>query len=135
MALAWAPDGVHLAAVTGDNAHTVQVFRVDLQGANDSACIFSSQGHRGEPPQVFGVTWNPFLRTVRAGTRELQPSALAFVTYGVKHIRFWRFDAQADTYLGGAFWHQGAIRVVARHMPWDSTRRPRPLQRWLCTCS
>lgn len=102
MALAWASDGVHLAVVTGDNAHTIHVYRVDLQAATVSACVFSAPCHRGEPPQVFGVTWNNFTRTIDAGTRDIRPNAHAFVTYGVKHIRFWQYNAQAATYLGGA---------------------------------
>jgi hypothetical protein len=102
VAVGWAPDDQHLAIVTGDNAHTVHVFRLDLHLPSPSVCIFTGQGHRGEPPQVFGVCWNPFKRCVVAGRHTSVSGALEFVTYGVNHIKFWRWDPQAATYLSGA---------------------------------
>jgi WD40 repeat protein len=102
VALSWSPDGNHLAVVTGDNAHTVHVYRLDLHLSVPSTCIFRGQCHRGEPPQVFGVHWNAFKKCVAPGSHRVVPGALEFVSFGVKHIKFWRYDPQQDTYVGSA---------------------------------
>jgi hypothetical protein len=44
--------------------------------------------------------WNPFVRSIDPETRQLVPGALAFVTYGVKHIKFWQYTAEKDTICG-----------------------------------
>lgn len=38
-------------------------------------------GHKGAPPQIYGVVWNPYRRD-------------EFVTYGMKHIKWWNVNAQ-----------------------------------------
>ena len=55
VAVAWSPDGGYLAAVTGDNAHTVHVFKLNLHLPTPPQRIFQGPGHKGEPPQVFGI--------------------------------------------------------------------------------
>lgn len=52
--------------------------------------------------QVFGVHWNQFKKCVAPGSHRPVPGALEFVTYGVKHIRFWKYDPQASTYISSA---------------------------------
>jgi lipoxygenase homology domain-containing protein 1 len=101
VALAWSPDGAHIAIVTGDNSHTVHIYQLNLHLSTPSHCIFSSSGHKGEPPQVFGVVWNPYKRCINQKTRQTVPGAMEFVTYGVKHIKFWRYSRDLDTYQGG----------------------------------
>ena len=41
----------------------------------------------GAPPQVYGVVWNPF-------------KADEFVTYGVKHIKWWRPNPDTGQWEG-----------------------------------
>ena len=102
VAVAWSPDGGYLAAVTGDNAHTVHVFKLNLHLPTPPQRIFQGPGHKGEPPQVFGIAWNPFKRCMNPQTRAVTPGALEFVTFGVKHLKFWRYDPALDTYTSCA---------------------------------
>ncbi|GLC69071.1 hypothetical protein PLESTF_000783800 [Pleodorina starrii] len=76
-ALGFSHDGVHLAAVATDNAHTVYVYdwrRNRLES--------SGKGQMGDPPQVYGLEWNPY-----AGRPGSVPPA--FLTFGKKHIKMW----------------------------------------------
>ncbi|KAG2422675.1 hypothetical protein HXX76_015839 [Chlamydomonas incerta] len=76
-AMAFSPDGVYLTAVATDNSHTVYIIdwrRNKIDG--------SGKGQMGDPPQVYGVEWNP-----HAGRHpNVQP---AFLTFGKKHIKMW----------------------------------------------
>ena len=42
-------------------------------------------GYKGAPPQIYGVVWNPYRRD-------------EFVTYGMKHIRWWNVNAQTRVF-------------------------------------
>jgi WD40 repeat protein len=53
--------------------------------ALEPSVVFSAQ--TGAPPQVFGVVWNPF-------------KADEFVTFGVKHIKWWRPNPDTGTWEG-----------------------------------
>ncbi|GFR42918.1 hypothetical protein Agub_g3918, partial [Astrephomene gubernaculifera] len=80
-ALGFSADGAHLAAVANDNAHTVYVYdwrRGRMEG--------SGRGQMGDPPQVYGIEWNP-----HAGRYPGVPPA--FLTFGKKHIKTWQRDA------------------------------------------
>jgi microtubule-associated protein-like 6 len=106
IALAWSPDGNYLTIVTGDNAHSVYVYELNLHTASSPKRVFSGQGHRGEPPQVFGALWNPYKRGIDPRTSESVPAPLQFITYGVKHLKFWNYDTKVDTYHGCTLLHR-----------------------------
>jgi len=85
-ALGFSPDGAHLACVSTDNQHTVFVYdwvrgRIVSEGG----------GYSGEPPQVFGLEWDPYGSGV-------------FATFGRKHMRIWspgakgRWEAQTASF-------------------------------------
>uniref|UniRef100_A0A383W527 PLAT domain-containing protein n=1 Tax=Tetradesmus obliquus TaxID=3088 RepID=A0A383W527_TETOB len=74
VAMAFSPCGQRLVVVTGDNRHTVSVF-----AWRTKQLLHQGVGHNGQPPQVYGVVFNPFM----------PQGASMFVTYGVKHIKFW----------------------------------------------
>ncbi|KAF5831718.1 WD40-repeat-containing domain protein [Dunaliella salina] len=75
-ALAFSPSGKHLVAVALDNYHTVSVF--DWRNKKE---VSSGRGQTGDPPQVFGVEWNPHEND------DDIPSA--FLTFGRKNIKMW----------------------------------------------
>jgi len=75
-ALAFSPCGKRLAAVATDNYHTVYVYDWRKQRK-----LSSSRGQMGDPPQVYGVEWNP-----HQNDDDIPP---AFVTFGRKHIKLW----------------------------------------------
>lgn len=76
-------DGQRLVVVAGDNRHSVFVYHW-----SSKTLIFNSSGHNGQPPQVYGVVWNPFtIDTDSSGVRVVAPTM--FVTYGVKHLKIW----------------------------------------------
>ncbi|GFR41097.1 hypothetical protein Agub_g1741 [Astrephomene gubernaculifera] len=83
VALAFSGNGQRLVAVTADNRHTVNVFHWKTK-----ALIHSDVGHNGQPPQVFGVVWNNFVKDRDAQGQGVIPPTM-FVTYGVKHVKFW----------------------------------------------
>ncbi|PNH12713.1 Lipoxygenase y domain-containing protein 1 [Tetrabaena socialis] len=91
VALAFSGNGKRLVAVTGDNRHTVNIFHW-----KSKALIHTDVGHNGQPPQVFGVAWNNFLKDRdKQGSQVIPPNM--FVTYGVKHLKFWtqEYDERA----------------------------------------
>ena len=96
VALAFSPDGLFLAVVTADNAHSVYVYELNLHVTTPPRRCFAGQGHKGEPPQVFGVLWNPFKQRVDPRTGRASPAPLEFVTFGVKHLKFWRCNSMLD---------------------------------------
>ena len=73
VALAFSPDGTKLVSVSTDNQHTVQVW-----DWRKGQVLVDGKGGQGVPPFVWGVVWDPF------GEDEM------FVTYGVKHVKYWR---------------------------------------------
>mmetsp|Transcript_34365 Transcript_34365/g.76299 ORF Transcript_34365/g.76299 Transcript_34365/m.76299 type:complete len:1172 (-) Transcript_34365:306-3821(-) len=75
-ALAFSPSGTRLVAVAMDNYHTVYVY--DWR-KNRELC--AGRGQMGDPPQVYGVEWNPY-----EITHSVPP---AFITFGRKHIKMW----------------------------------------------
>ncbi|GIL71076.1 hypothetical protein Vretimale_17844 [Volvox reticuliferus] len=81
-ALGFSPDGVYLAAVANDNSHTVYVYDWRRNRQDGAA-----KGQMGDPPQVYGIEWNPY-----AGRHAAVPAA--FLTFGKKHIKMW---ARGDT--------------------------------------
>ncbi|KAL6747740.1 WD40-repeat-containing domain protein [Haematococcus lacustris] len=83
-ALAWAPSGLHLAAVCTDNSHTLYIW--DWQRAQ---CVFEAKTMPGAPPSTYGLTWSPF-----------QPDRL--VAYGLNFIKF--FTLQRGTEGGARSW-------------------------------
>jgi WD40 repeat protein len=86
VALAFSPCGSRLVAVTGDNRHTVFVY--DWQTGTK---VHEGLGHTGEPPQVFDVVWNQHERT-RDESGAVVPAPKTFVTFGVRHLKFWTRD-------------------------------------------
>ncbi|KXZ42689.1 hypothetical protein GPECTOR_124g489 [Gonium pectorale] len=80
-ALGFSPDGVFLTAVATDNAHTVYVY--DWRRGR---MVSSGRGQVGDPPQVYGVEWNP-----HAGRHPSVPHA--FLTFGKKNIKMWGREA------------------------------------------
>ncbi|GLC44364.1 hypothetical protein PLESTF_000049800 [Pleodorina starrii] len=91
VALAFSGNGQYLVAVTGDNRHTVNVLHW-----KSKTLIHSDVGHNGQPPQVFGVVWNNFVKDRDGKGREMTPPYM-FITYGVKHLKFWtqEYDERA----------------------------------------
>lgn len=75
VALGFSPDGIHLTAVASDNAHTVYVYDWRRQ-----RLVESGRGQNGDPPQVYGVEWNPWF-----GRNPAVPNQ--FITYGKKHVK------------------------------------------------
>ena len=76
IAVGFSADGSKLACVGSDNQHTVFVF--DWRSGKLEG---EGKGFTGEPPQVFGLVWNPF--SVSHGAAE------EFVTFGKKHCKAW----------------------------------------------
>ncbi|KAJ3114413.1 Echinoderm microtubule-associated protein-like 5 [Phlyctochytrium bullatum] len=73
--LEFSNDGKYLIASLMDNDHTVRVYewqKGDKPVAQD----------KGSTDDIFGITFNP-------------KSANEFVTYGVKHLKYWTIDAAA----------------------------------------
>ncbi|GIL99608.1 hypothetical protein Vretimale_4736, partial [Volvox reticuliferus] len=91
VAVAFSGNGQYLVAVTGDNRHTVHVMHW-----KSKTLIHADVGHNGQPPQVFGVSWNNFLKDRDGQGRQVTPPYM-FVTYGVKHLKFWtqEYDERA----------------------------------------
>eukprot|EP00879_Flechtneria_rotunda_P022486 GHRR01023737.1.p1 GENE.GHRR01023737.1~~GHRR01023737.1.p1 ORF type:complete len:466 (+),score=151.57 GHRR01023737.1:858-2255(+) len=83
VAMAFAPDGERLVVVTGDNRHTVAVYKW-----RNKQLLNQGVGHNGQPPQVYGVVFNHFVAKQGAGGGAAAVTSM-FVTYGVKHIKFW----------------------------------------------
>eukprot|EP00892_Ulva_mutabilis_P007281 jgi/Ulvmu1/4925/UM203_0004.1 len=83
-ALAFSPDGKLLVAVALDNVHSVIVF-----DWREGVAVSEARGFAGEPPQVFGATWNPHVA---------DPANSVFVTWGKKHCKLWW--PQADPHRG-----------------------------------
>ena len=81
VALGFSACGQRLTVVTGDNKHSLFVFEW-----KSKRCIFQGVGQNGAPPRVFGVHWNPYLRS---GTGPNATGYKMFVTRGVKHLKFW----------------------------------------------
>ncbi|CAG9462264.1 unnamed protein product [Pedinophyceae sp. YPF-701] len=93
--VAFSPCGRFLAVVAMDNQHTVQVY----DWASGSL-LSEGKGFSGEPPQVFGVAWDPFHEDVGMPPR--------FVTYGRKHVKMWVLSEAAGA--------GGEVAVSARLM-------------------
>ncbi|KAJ3210784.1 Echinoderm microtubule-associated protein-like 5 [Dinochytrium kinnereticum] len=72
--LEFSNDGKYLVAVLMDNEHTVQVYEWQKAGAKPLAA------DKGSTDDIFGITYNP-------------KSPNEFVTYGVKHLKYWTLDA------------------------------------------
>lgn len=99
-------DGRRLVGITKDDRHTVHVFDW-RRGENvvkstwpPPELISLGPGRKGEPPQVYGVVWNPF--PLSKGDAEKKEWA-QFVTYGVKHIKLWQCfkNSVKGDYYGG----------------------------------
>jgi hypothetical protein len=107
VALAFSPCSEQLLVVTGDNRHTLH-----LVHWRSKRQLLGSSCHNGQPPQVYGALWNPFLLAPgpAAAGANLRSSSSApgqssgaaagsssqqlmqgrmFVTYGVKHLKIW----------------------------------------------
>ncbi|MEW5309958.1 MAG: hypothetical protein WDW38_001797 [Sanguina aurantia] len=82
-ALGFSGDGTHLVVVTADNRHTVYIYLW-----RSRKLINSDVGYNGQPPSVYGVTWNNFIKDRDATGQQLVRPAM-FATYGVKHVKFW----------------------------------------------
>ena len=67
-------EGKRIATVSTDNAHTVSLWDWEAQKR-----IATGNGYNGQPPQVFGVVWNPYKNQEDA-------SPFDFVTFGTKHV-------------------------------------------------
>ena len=81
--LCFSQDGKKLVTVSTDNAHTVTLW--DWRAPEGKQVLATAKGYNGDPPQIFGVVWNPFRNQKGA-------SEFDFVTFGVKHINFWNYD-------------------------------------------
>ena len=66
IACAFSPDGTKLVTVASDVKHTVTVW-----DWAEGVALCEDTGSQGEPPQVYGVAWDPFSEGDR------------FCTYGV----------------------------------------------------
>lgn len=87
IAVGFSADGTKLACVGSDNQHTVFVF--DWRSGKLEG---EGKGFTGEPPQVFGLVWNPFGGSAAPGTGAVCPEE--FVTFGKKHCKTWsRLDS------------------------------------------
>ena len=89
-------DGQRLVVVAGDNRHSVFVYHW-----SSKTLICNANGHNGQPPQVYGVVWNPFtIDTDGSGVRIVAPTM--FVTYGVKHMKIWTLAKDEVRCAGGS---------------------------------
>ncbi|GAX82495.1 hypothetical protein CEUSTIGMA_g9922.t1 [Chlamydomonas eustigma] len=88
-ALGFNPSGTRLAAVAMDNYHSVYVY--DWRKKRE---LSSGRGQMGDPPQVYGLEWNPY-----EITHQVTP---AFLTFGKKHIKLWTCSVEggAGTWTG-----------------------------------
>ena len=93
-ACAFSGDGKLLVTVCGDNHNTVRVFEWACQ-----RLVANGIGHNGVPPQVFGVTFDPFQAS---RLRSAFPHRLYF---NMKHS-----SLQAVLLLGKSF-----VMVLLRH--------------------
>eukprot|EP01052_Picozoa_sp_SAG31_P055622 SAG31_NODE_15462_length_754_cov_0.838168_1_plen_206_part_10 len=73
-------DGRRLATISTNNEHTVSLWDWRTQKR-----LATGNGYSGQPPQVFGVVWNPYKDQEEA-------SPFDFVTFGTKHVSFWTYD-------------------------------------------
>ncbi|KAJ3094520.1 Echinoderm microtubule-associated protein-like 5 [Phlyctochytrium planicorne] len=72
--LEFSSDGKYLVAVLMDNDHTVQVYEWQKAGAKPLSA------DKGSTDDIFGITFNP-------------KNNNEFVTYGVKHLKYWTINA------------------------------------------
>lgn len=85
-------DGERIVCITKDDRHTVHVFawRRSAEGQEmftsswpPKELVSMGPGRNGEPPQVYGVEWNPFpISKGQAG----KPEWAQFVTYGMSGL-------------------------------------------------
>lgn len=73
--------------------------------------VCMGHGGKGTPPQVWGVSWNPF--GANPNTKTLGMGE--FVTYGVKHIKLWRLCRGASVLL--------IARLVTQRQFFDNKNR------------
>ncbi|KAK9824333.1 hypothetical protein WJX72_009517 [[Myrmecia] bisecta] len=103
VALAFSACGKRLVVVTGDNRHTTYVF--DWAAGK---IVSQDVGHNGQPPQVYGVVWNPYTFEKDAAGG-LLPAPRMFVSYGVKHLKIWQLTKlegrEVYTSVCGKFGH------------------------------
>jgi hypothetical protein len=52
--------------------------------------LATANGFTGDPTQVNGVVWNPWREKFDSALPGASP--YDFVSFGVKHIKFWSFD-------------------------------------------
>lgn len=77
-AVGFSPTGDRLVIVTGDDRHSVFVYDW-MQGRR----LFSGIGKNGQPPQIFGIAWHPFIEYAAAQdprAERAMPPADLFVT-------------------------------------------------------
>ncbi|KAK9711895.1 Echinoderm microtubule-associated protein-like 5 [Basidiobolus ranarum] len=94
VSISFSPDGKYLVAVCKDKDHTIEIF--DWKSSAEP--ITSISGHSD---LVLDILFNPY-------------DGAEFVTFGVKHIKFWRFDGnpQALNSKKGIFGPLGKIQTI-----------------------
>lgn len=114
----WAPDGKHLAAITDTDC---LIIRVSSNGRSE--LIFESATCKAKPQSVCGVLWNPYKRCLQGGGDLAQPAALALVTFGVRHMLFWRYCWNRKTYVAGVQIYESSSPMQLCHDGiWKITR-------------
>eukprot|EP00798_Chlamydomonas_sp_ICE-L_P030392 gene30392-35400_t len=103
-ALAFSPSGTRLACVAMDNYHSVYVYDWRKQRV-----LSNGRGQSGDPPQVYGLGWNPYEITHNC------PSA--FVTFGNKHIKMLALRARNASRTALIAPGTSAVKAITAHRP------------------
>lgn len=81
---------IRLVVVAMDTGHSVYVY--DWRKKRQ---VGGGRGHMGDPPQVYGVEWNPYEISHNV------PSS--FLQFGKKHLRMWtKTEAAVETWTSKA---------------------------------
>lgn len=98
--LKFSPDGIYLVASAMDDDHTI--FFYDWKNAGK--VIAKEKGHTDS---IFGIEFNP-------------KAAYEFITFGIKHLKLWTFDAKSNKMNGtrGLFGNGKADTIIcATYLP------------------
>lgn len=99
VALGFNATGTRLVAVAMDNQHSVYVYDWRKQRV-----VHTGKGQMGDPPQVYGIEWNPY---------EVSHGATpAFLTFGRKHMKVWTGDASGTNWQSKQMSFGGLMAAV-----------------------
>lgn len=86
--LCFSQNGEQLVTVSTDQAHTVTLW--DWRADPGRQVLATANGFSGDPTQINGVVWNPW--RINGSNTLSSASNYDFITFGVKHIKFWSYD-------------------------------------------